>query len=119
MPTRPDTPTPPAALRLVARLGLLLWAGFWTWFMVSVMASEGIALEPVAMLSGLCTVTVLAWFRPRLGAVALVALSAWSLWCFRNGAAIWLIALPACAIAALAWLGAPSRRGQARPPKPA
>jgi len=113
------TPTPPAVLRLVARLGLLLWAGFWTWFMVSVMASEGVALEPIAMLSGLCTVTVLAWFRPRLGAATLVALSAWSLWCFRNDAAIWLIALPACTIAALMWPGAPSRRDPGTPPHPA
>lgn len=92
-----------APLRLVARIALLLWAGFWTWFVVAVMASEGVAPEPVAMLSGLWTVTALAWFRPRAGAAALVALSAWSLWCFRNGAALWLIALPACAIAVCSW----------------
>lgn len=110
MDTIPDVPaqgiTRQTTLRITARIGLLLWAGFWTWFLVSVMASEGVAIEPVAMLSGLCMVTTLAWCQPRPGAAALVLVAAWSLWCFRNHAAVWLIALPACAIAALTWLGA-------------
>jgi hypothetical protein len=80
--------------------------------MVSVMAMEGAAVTPVAMLGGLWAVAVLAWLRPRHGALALVALGAWSLWFFHDPAgryniATWMIALPAWAIAVLGWLGAP------------
>ena len=115
MDTIPDAPAQGIprhrTLRITACIALLLWAGLWTWFLVSVMASEGVAIEPVAMLSGLWMVTTLAWFQPRPGAAALVLVAAWSLWCFRNDAAVWLIALPACAIAALTWLGATRAAG--------
>ncbi|MBL8727380.1 MAG: hypothetical protein JNM25_03040 [Planctomycetes bacterium] len=107
--------SPSRALRLLARLSLLAWVGFWTWFIVSVMASEGAAIEPAVMLGGLWAVAALAWFRPRIGALALAALGAWSLWFFHDPSgrwhvSLWLIALPAGAIAACTWLGAPTHR---------
>ncbi len=107
-----DTPPRHTALLWLARTTLLLWLGFWTWFIVSVMASEGASPWPVGMLCGLWVIAAWSWFWPRTSALALVALAAWSLWFFRPptgdaSAPLWLIAVPACAIAALAWFTAP------------
>ena len=93
--------------RFFARTILLVWAGFWTWFVTMVMTSEPPAVEPVIALAILWATTALAWFFPRFGGLVLVALSTFWLWRFGNDAALWLIALPAWTAAALAFLGAP------------
>jgi hypothetical protein len=112
MPTNDDPGSLPRTLRLLGRMLLLAWLGFWTWFIVSVMASEGVALEPVAMLAGLWAAATVAWFRPRAGALVLLILGAWALWFFHDPdgrwhVSLWLIAVPAGAIAMCTWLGAP------------
>lgn len=121
MPTTAISPPRVRTLaRLAARIGLLLLVGFWTWFIVSVMVDEGAATEPIAMLAYLWFTGGLAWCRPRAGALALVVMAGLALWFLRDpndrwNAATWLIALPACAIAAAAWIGAP-RQTVATPP---
>ena len=104
-PTVPDPVTARQhVLRLVARGVLLLWQLFWTWFVVSVMATEGIATTPVLMLASFWCLGAVAWRWPRPGVIALVAFAVFSLWYFHNGAAVWLLALPAIVVAALfAW----------------
>ena len=91
-------------LRLVARGVLILWQLFWTWFVISVMATEGIATTPVLMLASFWCLGAVAWRWSCPGAIALVAFAGFSLWYFHNSAAVWLLALPAIVVAALlAW----------------
>lgn len=106
-----EPPAPPVArpfpwLRLAARAALLAWAGFWTWFIVSVALSEPPAHEPWVGLAILWVVALVAWFLPRFGCGVLFAFAAWAAWFFGNDASIWLIATPAVAIGLLGLLGA-------------
>lgn len=106
-----DTPailSAPASswLRFAARIGLLAWAGFWTWFIVSVALSEPPAIEPWVGLTVLWAVAGTAWLLPRFGCVVLFAFAGWAAWYFGNDASIWLIAVPAVAVGLLGWLGA-------------
>lgn len=111
-PRKGAVPRLRTASRRAARTGLLAFVGFWTWFIGSVMASEGAAAEPVTALAALWLTGVLAWWWPRPGAVALLVLGGSSLWFFadptgRWNAATWLIVLPACVLALGVWAGAP------------
>ena len=66
---------------LVARILLLLWAGFWTWFVVAHIVMDGWDVLPQASLilvPLLCPV-VLCFIWPRVGGVALICagIAAW------------------------------------------
>lgn len=108
--------TRPPWLRWAARGGLLVWGGFWTWFITCVMLSESFAIQPVVAILLLWGFVIPAWIWPRIGGLALLCFAGWAVWLFANGAAIWLIALPVCVIVALGWLG--SMRGGRRDPAP-
>ncbi|HEX5051662.1 MAG TPA: hypothetical protein VFZ65_07825 [Planctomycetota bacterium] len=69
-------PVPHNWFLVAARAGLLIWTGFWTWFVTAVMSSEGISVTPVMALALLWTVATTAWLRPRLGAFVLLGLGA-------------------------------------------
>ena len=92
--------------RTAARVLLVGWAGFWTWFVTSLAVSEWPAAEPLIALGVLWTVALVAWFLPRAGAGVLLVFAAWSGWLFAGGSAVWMVAAPACVIALLNWLGA-------------
>lgn len=101
--------TPPSrrVFRFAARLALLAWTGFWTWFIASVAISEWPATEPWLGLALLWALSLTAWLLPRAGAIVLLAFAAWSAWYFAGSTALLLIVGPPCAVAMLSWLGAP------------
>lgn len=89
---------------------LLVWSGFWSWFVLASMLAEGLALPPIVVLATLWGATVLTWWRPRLGAAALLAIAGLALYSLRSNSPVrlvpvWLIAVPCAAVAAIAWLG--------------
>ena len=103
-------------IQIAARVGLAAWVLFWTWFVASDMAAEGVAREPILALVVLWSVGVVAWCWPRLGVIAMAGLCGYSLWLFANGPALWMIAVPAAALALLGWLGARHGARRAAPP---
>lgn len=104
--------TPPSQrlFRVAARLALLAWAGFWTWFLACNAVSDWPAVQPWIGLGIVGALTVVAWKLPRIGAGALLAFAAWAAWFFAHSTALWLIVGPPCVIAALNLLGAPRSR---------
>ena len=103
-----------SALPIAAAVPLLLWTAFWSWFVLANLVSDGLALPPVLMLAVLWGTAALCWWRPRLGALALLGIAASAI----AGLAVdspvrwvpvWSIAGPCVAIAALAWFGARTR----------
>lgn len=86
------------ASRVVWRVLLIAWAGFWAWFVLAVSLGEPGPPPlwiPVAWLSGLATLVVLGWRRPTLGGIALVATGIWSAIYFDHAGARALLAAPA------------------------
>ena len=103
-----------ATLPIAAAAPLLLWTAFWSWFVLANLVSDGLALPPVLVLVVLWGTAALCWWRPRLGALALLGIAAAAV----AGLAfdspvrwvpVWSIAAPCVAIAALAWFGARTR----------
>ncbi len=109
-------PAPTCTIRWLfcaARVLLLAWLLFWTWFIVTDMAVEGVAYQPVI---GLCLVWspgAIAWFWPRLGSLCLLGLAAWAVWFFHPGVGSALVAVPAVAVAVMLLTAA--RASGARP----
>jgi hypothetical protein len=106
------TPEPPLlrALRLSLRGLLLVWAGFWAWFVLAVTFGEDPAPPawiPLAWLGSLALLVVLAWRWPKLGGLVLLAGGIWSALCFRDPGAQALLAAPAVGLGlaclALGW----------------
>lgn len=95
------------SVRVIGRVVLLAWAGFWAWFLFAHVVSEPPAPQPWVGLALVGALTLAAWFRPRLGALGLVAGGVWAAWFFGNTFAVTAIALPAGLIAVACWLGAP------------
>jgi hypothetical protein len=102
------------ALPIAAAIPLLLWTAFWSWFVLANLFSDGLALPPVLVLAVLWGTAALCWWRPRLGALALLGIAATAI----AGLAVdspvrwvpvWSIAAPCVAIAALAWFGTRTR----------
>jgi hypothetical protein len=88
---------------------LLVWCAFWSWFVLANLVSDGFAWQPAAVLAGLWAATALTWWRPRLGAFALLAIAAIACLGLRHDAPVrwvpvWSIAAPCLLIAAIAWL---------------
>lgn len=86
---------PHRTLRLALRGLLLVWAGFWAWFVVMVTLGESPSPAwwiPVAWLAGLAALVVLGWRRPTLGGLALLACGAWAAVYFDNSGARALLA---------------------------
>lgn len=80
---------------------LLLWAGFWAWFVVAVSLGEAPAPPwwiPAAWLASLAGLVVLCWRWPALGGALLVAAGLWAGVYFASSGARALLAAPAVAL---------------------
>lgn len=113
--TRPDLP------RLALRVANLAWAGFWTWFVVLDGLQDAQTLGPrtywimLAILSGIWIPTVMAWLRPRVGAVCMAIAGVLALWFFPGAFARLVLAGPPIAFAlALYWIAARGTERAAR-----
>ena len=92
---RPWSPSP--RLVIAARVLLLVWAGFWTYFVIGASITGGATSIPYAswvlgILTGLC---VCAWFRPRLGGRLLLVAGVASALFFRDGFTSLTLTVPA------------------------
>lgn len=100
----------------IARVLLVLWAGFWAWFVASVGLSEGLFSSPYPA-TGLALLAVLvaaAWRKPVLGGLLLLAFAAFSAYLFRAGAQALLgVSLPALLLG-LSFLVLGPRRNEVR-----
>lgn len=108
-PSRPSSRCH-TSLHWSGALPLLVWCGFWSWFVLANLVSDGLALPPVLALATLWGATALTWWRPRLGAIALLAIAGLALCGLHSDSPVrlvpvWLIAVPCSAVAAIAWLG--------------
>jgi hypothetical protein len=100
---------------IALRALLLLWAGFWAWFVVAVSLGEKPAPPvwiPLAWLGGLAAVVAVTWRRPAIGGLLLLAGGAWLAYAFPKS---WpILAAPALvlgvAATALARYAATERR---------
>jgi hypothetical protein len=100
------------ACRALLRLALVLWAGFWAWFVIAASLGEPPPPPwwiPAAWLAGLGALVLLAWRRPAVGGLALAAAALASAVEFDRWDTRALLALPALALGlgflALAWTG--------------
>jgi len=96
-----DRPVLPRVSRFVLRSLLILWAGFWTWFVIAVSIGEPPPPPlwiPVAWLGGLATIVALAWRWPAVGGAVLVAAGAAAALYFPTSGARALLAVPAVAL---------------------
>jgi len=73
------SPTPPTRriLRIIARVVLLLWVGFWLFFATASRIGEGMSAEGMTTLlvrgGVLLVLAAIAWFAPAVGGWLLVA----------------------------------------------
>lgn len=95
------------AAMIAARALVLLWAGFWTWFIVSVVVGEARsgAFSGVgyggAILAVIFAASAVACLRPRIGGALLALVGAAGAVVFRDASAWWLLAGPAVVLGAL------------------
>lgn len=91
------------AARWVARGLLILWAGFWTWFVVMTAATDDGGAWKYAgqFLAVLLIPAACAWVFPRLGGMALILIGAWHLFFFRFGTVQLILAAPAIGLGVL------------------
>ena len=83
-------------LKLTARCLLLIWAGFWAWFLLMHL-DEGFETVQivVAGLALLTALVVLAFRHPLRGGIALIGGAVFSAWFFGNVYARLMLSLPA------------------------
>lgn len=101
------------ALRLVARALLIVWAGFWAWFVISATLGDPEPVPwwiPTAWLSSLATLVVLGWRWPAIGGMALVTAGVWAAWYFADPGARTLLAAPAIVLGIACWTSSWSAR---------
>ena len=99
--TTVSTASPPRRARLLLRAALLLWAGFWAWFVAAASLGEEPAPPPwipLAWFGALGLLVLLCWKRPASGGLVLVAAASWAAWYFANGGARTWLAAPALAL---------------------
>lgn len=108
--------------RLVSRIAILAWAGFWSWFVVvdgledARTLGQSTYLIMLAILAGLWIPTVVAWRHARAGAVCMAIAGAAALWFFPGAFARGVLAGPPLLFAAvLAWIASRERRGRRQP----
>ena len=79
---------------------LLLWAGFWTWFIVMVLASEGWGGWPHGLMIAvpIWGASVAGMLAPRFGGVLLLVAGVVAFWYFPHPGARTLLAAPALAL---------------------
>jgi hypothetical protein len=84
--------------RFLLRAALLVWAGFWSWFVIAVTFGEEPAPPawiPLAWFAALGALVALCWKRPTLGGLALTLASVWAAISFAHPGARALLAAPA------------------------
>jgi len=93
-----------AGLRLVLRMLLVVWAGFWAWFVLAATFGGSEAPPPwwipAVGLSTLALLVVLGWKRPTAGGIALLAAGLAAAAFFDNPWARALLAAPAVLLGA-------------------
>jgi hypothetical protein len=93
-----------AALLLALRALLIVWAGFWAWFVLAVSYGGSETPPPlwipVVGLGALALLCLLGWKRPTAGGIALVATGLAAAAFFANPWARALLALPAILLGA-------------------
>lgn len=88
-------------LRILLRVLLVAWAGFWAWFVLAVSLGEAPPPPwwiPASWLGGLGALVALGWRRPALGGAVLVAAGTWAAIHFDSSGARALLAAPAIAL---------------------
>lgn len=84
---------------VVSLTALVLWAGFWLWFSISVVISEPtLAWQPYTFIGSLIGLSVAAWRFPKAGGIMLIAAGLFAGYYFDNVWARGLLALPALLI---------------------
>ena len=103
------------AARIALRGLLLVWAGFWAWFVVMVSIGEPPAPPwwiPAAWLASLVALVALCWRWPTWGGLGLLAAGLWAGAYFANSGARTLLAAPAVALGlGCLWVGRGWRAG--------
>ncbi|MBL8857072.1 MAG: hypothetical protein JNL28_01025 [Planctomycetes bacterium] len=112
-----DRRTHPGSVRLVLRIAMLAWAGFWTWFVVLDGLHDAQALGHrtygiiIALLAGIWIPTIVAWHRALAGAVCMAVVGVFALWFFHGATARGVLAGPPLVFAlALTWIDRRRRR---------
>ena len=85
-------------LHFVLRALLVVWAGFWAWFVIAASLGEPPPPPwwiPTAWLGSLAALVALCWRWPAIGGTALVVAGAWAGYVFANPWARALLAVPA------------------------
>ena len=81
---------------------LAIWAGFWLWFSISVVVSEGtLAWQPYTFIAAIIALALTAWRYPKVGGPLMIAAGLAAAFYYNNIWARTMLALPAIAIGAL------------------
>lgn len=107
------------SLTSIASLALLvLWAGFWLWFSVSVVLSERtLAWQPYAFIATIIGLAAAAWRFPRIGGILMIAAGVAAAYYYDNVWARGLLATPAIVIGAIRAFVVRERRPQMKEPR--
>jgi hypothetical protein len=93
------------AFTWITRALLVVWAGFWAWFVVMVSLGEPPPPPwwiPTAWLGGLAALVALTWWRPAVGGVVLLAAGLWAARYFPNSQTRLLLAMPSIVLGLVA-----------------
>jgi hypothetical protein len=93
------------------RAMLLVWAGFWLWFIIASANGDPGGIYWRLLFGGIAAaLAAISWFWQRVGGVLMVATAMSAAWYFHSPSAYTMLALPAAAIGLLLIL---TRRAQA------
>lgn len=112
------------ASRIAGRAVLVIWSGFWGYFLVADTAGHVIKEQsPIALLYGggllllVLGLGVLGWIRGRIGGAALIAFAIFAFFFFSGAPAMLLMALPPAVAGILLWVADVAGRHAGRMPR--